>query len=165
MSRMGESLRSALMAVSVMMVEQLGFEMMPWCSFTSPALISGTTSGTFGSRRKAEELSTNTAPERTIAGAKRSAMSFSAAPRTMSMPAKAASVASSTTMSCPCHDTTLPAERALASRCSSPTGNLRSARIFIISCPTAPLAPRMATRYCFISENFLSYFTKLLYRT
>lgn len=71
---MGESLRSALMAVSVMMVEQLGFEMMPWCSFTSPALISGTTSGTFGSRRKAEELSTNTAPERTIAGAKRSAM-------------------------------------------------------------------------------------------
>ena len=93
--------------------------MMPWCSFTSPALISGTTSGTFGSKRKAEELSTNTAPERTIAGAKRSAMSFSAAPRTMSMPEKAASVASSRAIFCPCHDTTLPAERALASKCSS----------------------------------------------
>lgn len=119
---MGESLRSALMAVSVMVVEQLGFAMMPWCSFTSPGLISGTTSGTFGSRRKAEELSTNTAPERTIAGAKRSAMSFSAAPRTMSMPAKAASVASSTTMSCPCHDTTLPAERALGEQVQLPDG-------------------------------------------
>ena len=90
------SLRRALTAVTVMTVEQFGFEMMPLCFFTSSGFTSGTTSGTLGSRRKAEELSTNTAPDFTIAGAKRSAMSFSAAPRTMSRPWKASSFASST---------------------------------------------------------------------
>ena len=80
---------SALTAVTVIMVEQLGLEMMPLCQATSSGLTSGTTSGTLESRRNAEELSTNTAPAFTIAGANCLAISFSAAPSTMSTPSKA----------------------------------------------------------------------------
>ena len=50
-------------AMSVMAVVQFGLAMMPLCHFTSEALISGTTSGTLLSMRKALELSTTTAPE------------------------------------------------------------------------------------------------------
>ena len=42
--------------------------MMPLCSRMRRALISGITSGTFGSMRKAEELSITTAPALTAAG-------------------------------------------------------------------------------------------------
>ena len=86
MLSMGLSWFRALMATKLTMVVQLGLEMMPLCFLASSGLISGMTSGTSGSRRKALELSTNTAPALTMAGAKRLAMSFSAAPRTMSMP-------------------------------------------------------------------------------
>ena len=41
--------------------------------------------------------------------------------------------------------TVLPALRALARGTSFPTGKLRSSRIFSISRPTAPVAPRTAT--------------------
>ena len=85
---MGETLFSPATATSVMMVEQLGLEMMPWCFFASSGLISGTISGTLSSMRKALELSTNTAPAFTMAGAKRLAISLLAAPSTMSMPSK-----------------------------------------------------------------------------
>ena len=80
----GERRFSAAMAVIVMMVEQLGFEMMPWCFCASPGLISGTTSGTLSSMRN-----TKTAPAFTMAGANRLARGFWAAPSTMSMPSKA----------------------------------------------------------------------------
>ena len=85
-----------------------------------------------------------------MAGANRLAISFSAAPNTMSIPAKAWSQASSTVISRPSHGSTSPAERADASRCSSDTGKSRSANTFIISRPTAPVAPRIATLYFFI---------------
>ena len=94
MVRMGVMVFRAFTAVTVMMVEQLGLEMMPLWFFTSSGLTSGTISGTSGFRRNAEELSTNTAPEATIAGANFLAMSFSAAPRTMSTPLNAVSAAS-----------------------------------------------------------------------
>ena len=94
MVRMGDSRFRALTAVTVMMVEQLGLEIMPLCHAASSGLTSGTISGTLGSRRKAEELSTKTAPALTMAGANRFAMSFSAAPRTMSTPSNAPSQAS-----------------------------------------------------------------------
>ena len=162
MVRMGLMALRALTAVTVMIVEQLGLEMMPWWFFTSSGLISGTMSGTSSSRRNAEELSTKTAPALTMAGANCFAMSFSAAPSTMSMPLKASSQASSIMTGRPSHSTTLPALRLLASRCSSEMGKWRSARIFIISRPTAPVAPRMATLYCFIGT---SYFTNALYNT
>ena len=45
-----------------MIVVQLGFAMMPRCFWISAGLISGTTKGTSGSIRKAEELSITTAP-------------------------------------------------------------------------------------------------------
>ena len=145
------------MATSDTMVVQLGFAMMPLCFLASAGLISGITSGTSGSMRKALELSTNTAPAFTMAGAKRLAMSFSAAPSTMSMPRNASSQAGFTVRSCPCHWIFCPAERWDASRCSSSTGKFRSARIFIISRPTAPVAPRMATLYFFmVRSSFIS---------
>ena len=72
-------------------------------------------------------------------------MSFSAAPSTMSRPSNASSDASTILHCFPPKSITLPALRAEAMGRSSPTGNLRSSRIFIISWPTAPVAPRMPT--------------------
>ena len=141
------------MATSDTMVVQLGLAMMPLCFLASSGLISGMTSGTSGSMRNALELSTNTAPALTMAGANLLAMSFSAAPSTMSMPLKASSQASSTAMSCPFQGSSCPTDRSDASRCSSATGKSRSARIFIISQPTAPVAPRIATLYCFMDSS------------
>ncbi len=54
---------------SAVMAEQLGLAMMPLWSLIRRALISGTTSGTSGSMRKAELLSTTTAPAFTASGA------------------------------------------------------------------------------------------------
>ena len=48
--------------VIAMIVEQLGFAMIPLCCLIASGLISGITSGTEGSIRNAEELSTTTAP-------------------------------------------------------------------------------------------------------
>ena len=138
------------MATSDTMVVQLGLEMMPLCHFTSSGLISGITSGTSLSRRKALELSTNTAPALTIAGANCLAISFSAAPNTRSSPSKALSEAATTSTSPPPAGSLVPALRSLAMGRSSATGNLRSSKIFIISRPTAPVAPRIPTRNCFI---------------
>ena len=63
--------------------------------------------------------------------------------------------ASSTGMSCPRQWTACPTERWDASRCSSATGKSRSASTFIISRPTAPVAPRMATLYFFMDISSL----------
>ena len=152
MLSMGLNWFRALMATSDTMVVQLGLEMMPLCHFTSSGLISGITSGTSLSRRKALELSTNTAPALTMAGAYCLAMSFSAAPSTRSRPSKALSAAATTSTSPPLKGSFVPALRSLAMGRSSATGNLRSSRIFIISRPTAPVAPRIPTLNCFILQ-------------
>ena len=161
MLSMGLAWFRALTATRDTMVVQLGLEMMPRCFFTSWGLISGITRGTSSRRRKALELSTNTAPAFTMAGANLSAMSFSAAPSTMSMPRKASSQASSTVSFSPRKVNSLPTLLALAKRWSSATGKSRSAKIFIISWPTAPVAPRMATLHFFIFCSSCFYFTKL----
>src|SRR5438270_6053159 len=57
--------------VMEMMAQQLGLAMIPRWPRRVSGLISGTTSGTCGSRRKAEELSMTVAPARTASGAKR----------------------------------------------------------------------------------------------
>ncbi len=49
-------------------VVQLGLAMMPLCARRSSGLISGTTSGTDGSMRKNDELSTTTQPALTASG-------------------------------------------------------------------------------------------------
>ena len=54
---------------SAVIAAQFGLAMMPLWSRMRPALISGITSGTFGSIRKADELSTTTAPAFTAIGA------------------------------------------------------------------------------------------------
>ena len=86
MASMGESSFRAWMATREMIVEQLGLAMIPLCFCASSGLISGTTNGTLSSRRKALELSTNTAPAALMCGAMRLARSFEAAPSTISMP-------------------------------------------------------------------------------
>ena len=116
----------------------------------SSALISGTTSGTSGSIRKAWLLSTTTAPRLTASGSSSFAMSSPAAPSTMSQPSKASGQASSITTCSPRNSTVLPAERALASSLSLPTGNSCSLRHSSIWVPTAPVAPKIATVYCFM---------------
>ena len=52
-----------------MMVEQFGLAMIPLWVLMASGLISGITRGTSGSIRKADELSTTTAPASTAAGA------------------------------------------------------------------------------------------------
>lgn len=96
MLSMGLRRRSALIAVQVIVVVQLGFAMMPECFFTSSGFISGTTSGTSGQSRNALELSIKTAPAALMSPANAAAMLFPAAPRTMSKPLKFSAQASLT---------------------------------------------------------------------
>ena len=100
--------------------------------------------------RKAWLLSTTTAPRLTASGSSSFAMSSPAAPSTMSQPSKASGQASSITTCSPRNSTVLPAERALASSLSLPTGNSCSLRHSSIWVPTAPVAPKIATVYCFM---------------
>src|SRR3954447_20075933 len=65
--------------------------------------------------------------------------------RAMSTPVNASPVASPTGYDRPSISTVPPAERAEASRRSSPTGNSRSLRTWIIVRPTTPVAPTTAT--------------------
>ena len=80
---------------SAVIAEQFGLAMMPLCSLMRPALISGITSGTFGSMRKAEELSMTTAPALTAIGANFLEMPPPAENSAMSTPSKERSVSSS----------------------------------------------------------------------
>ena len=140
------SLCSGQVGTRPMMVAQLGFAMMlrGWLAM-SAALISGMTRGTSGSRRKAWELSTHTAPRLAASGRRAFAVESPAAPRTMSAPSKASGVASTTGTASPWKVTVLPTERALARGTSFPTGKFLSSRHWIICVPTTPVAPRMAT--------------------
>ena len=63
---------------------------------------------------------------------------------------KGSGQASSITICSPRNSTVLPAERALASSLSLPTGNSCSLRHSSIWVPTAPVAPKIATVYCFM---------------
>ena len=97
------------------MVVQFGLPTMPFgIEASASAFTSGTTRGTSGSIRHADELSITMAP----AAATRGASTREAAPphekRAMSRPAKSAVSASSTTMSSSPHGSVVPAERAEA---------------------------------------------------
>ena len=82
---------------SAVIAEQFGLAMMPLCSRMRRALISGMTSGTSGSMRKADELSTTTAPAFTAIGAYFREMLPPAENSAMSTPSKECSVSSSIT--------------------------------------------------------------------
>src|SRR6266480_786133 len=108
------------------------------------ALISGMTSGTSGSMRKADELSMTTAPAFTATGANFLEMPLPAENSAMSTPSNECSLSSSMTTFCPRKSSVLPAERALASAFNFPTGNRRLFMVAINSAPTAPVTPAMA---------------------
>src|SRR5690349_2809928 len=106
---------SGYSAISVMAVVQFGLAMMPLCDFTSEALISGTTSGTDASMRKALELSITTQPALAAMGANSFEMPPPALNSAMSMPLNESFVNSLTAMSSPRNLSFLPMERAEAS--------------------------------------------------
>src|SRR5690606_25186964 len=123
--------------------------MMPLAaSLTASGFTSDTTSGTSGSSRQADELSTTTAP----ASANRGACSREVPPpaenSAMSMSARssvAVAARSSTRTSTPANGSVLPAERAEAKNRTAATGSSRSSRRRRITAPTWPVAPTTAT--------------------
>ena len=128
------------------MVVQLGFAMMPLGRLsTSSGLTSETTSGTSGSLRHAEELSTTTAPAAANLGAYSREAVAPAEKIAMSIPEKSAVATSSTMTSVPFHGRVDPAERADAKKRIVSTGKLRSSKIVRITRPTWPVAPTTAT--------------------
>jgi len=130
-----------------MIVVQLGFATMPrflYCAIAS-GLISGTTSGTSGSIRNADELSTTTAPDSHAAPANSLLREAPAENRAMSIPLNASFDSNSTGNSSPANFRRLPTERSDARRRMFFTGNFRSSRICRKTSPTAPVAPATAT--------------------
>src|SRR6267378_3263901 len=95
------------------------------------ALISGITSGTFGSMRKADELSTTTAPALTAMG-----VNF------LEMPPPAENSAIST-----------PSNELSSSSSILPTRKPRLSMVAMNSAPTAPVTPAMATTGSFFTGS------------
>ncbi len=142
-----------------MMVEQFGFAIIPWWCAQASGLISGITSGTAGSMRNAEELSTTTAPACAARGPYVFEIPPPALKNAISISAKLSSVSSFTSTSRPANGIFLPSERADASRCNSEIGNCRSPKQRRNSTPTAPVAPTIATLYVwFIALTVASLF-------
>ena len=137
--------RSAISTGASCIVEQFGLATIPGCPSRSSGLTWDTTSGTVVSIRQADELSMTVAPWATAAGASSREMSAPAENSAMSTPSKASATASPISSVRPSIDTVRPADRPEASRRSSPTGNSRSLRIWIIVRPTTPVAPTTAT--------------------
>ena len=97
------------------MVVQLGLAMMPFGGRrASSGLTSDTTSGTSGSIRQAEELSTTIAPAAATLGAAAREAVFPLENRARSRPEKSAVSVSSTVISVPCQSRVRPADRAEA---------------------------------------------------
>src|SRR5262245_32530359 len=123
---------------------QLGLAITPLWRRRSPGLTSGTTSGVFGSMRKADELSITTAPAALAAGTNSRLRVAPAEKKAMSTPLKASAVSSSTLCGLPLNSSVLPTERFEASGFRPATGKLRRSRTRRLSTPTAPVAPTTA---------------------
>ena len=97
------------------MVVQFGLATIPLgMERSAAAFASGTTSGTSGSRRQAEELSITVAPAPASRGESCRDTEAGAEHRARSMPERSAVSASSTTTSPSAHGSVVPAERAEA---------------------------------------------------
>src|SRR5271154_1705046 len=108
------------------MVVQLGLATMPLgMERSSAALASGTTRGTSGSMRQAEELSMTMAPAAASRGASARETDAGAEHRARSMPERSAVSASSTTISPSPHGSVVPADRAEARYRMDSTGKWR----------------------------------------
>src|SRR5688572_30701072 len=99
----------------MMMVEQLGLAITPLCLWIASGFTSGTTNGTPSFIRKAELLSTTTAPAATAIGAYSLEMLPLAEKSAIWMSLKLSLVSSSTGYSLPLNVVVLPALRADAS--------------------------------------------------
>src|SRR3954447_5076120 len=127
------------------MVEQFGFATMPRWPRAASGLTSATTSGTSGSIRNADELSTTTAPRSTAIGAHSRERAAPALNSAMSTPSNSSGATACTSISSSPKRTRLPALRGDARQTRSSTGNSRSPSTVRSTSPTAPVAPRMAT--------------------
>ena len=113
---------------------------------TASGFTSGTTSGTSGCMRQAEELSITTAPARPIFSDQALDTSPPADISTMSTVEKSnCSMSWHLSTRSPNSSSTL-SERREATTCISSTGNFSSSRMTSISRPTLPVAPTTATR-------------------
>ena len=136
-----------------MIVVQFGFAMIPRGRLrASSALHSGTTNGTSSSIRNALELSIITAPYLVMSAANSLDVPAPALVNAMSTSLKSSLCwRSLTSYSLPRNVYLVPAERSLPNKTRSSIGKFLSSRTRRNSCPTAPLAPTIAT---FISSNF-----------
>ena len=132
---------------TIIIVVQLGLAMMPrGRTNASSALHSGTTRGTSSSMRKADELSIITAPYLVMVSANSLEVPAPALVKAMSTPLKSSLCCRSfTSTSLPRKVYLVPALRWLPNSRSSSMGKLRSSSTRRNSCPTAPLAPTIAT--------------------
>src|SRR5215218_833481 len=129
----------------MMIVEQLGLAIRPLCLWICSGFTSGTTRGTPSFMRNALVLSTTTAPAETAAGANSLLTDPPAEKNATCTPLKLSLVSSSIVWLLPPNVIDLPALRALARNLIDLIGKLRSARTVKNSCPTAPVAPAIAT--------------------
>ena len=108
------------------MVVQFGLATIPFgMSSRAWAFTSGTPSGTSGSLRPPDELSTTIAPAATMVRACSSDAARPALRRAMSTPDQSAVAVSSTTTSSSNHGRVVPLDRAEARKRISPTGKAR----------------------------------------
>ena len=119
------------------MVVQLGLAMMPFGTSSSAcALTSGTTRGTSGSMRQADELSMTVAPAAATTGARVFEVAPPAENSAISRPLQSAVAASSTVICRPSKSSERPALRDDANSRMESAGKLRSASIWRITPPT-----------------------------
>ena len=128
-----------------MIVEQFGLAISPACFAIASGFTSGTTSGIPSFMRNALVLSTTTAPAFTADGANSLLIEPPALKNAIFTPAKESCFSSSMTYSLPANVAVFPALRLLASSFRFAIGNFRSASTLRNSCPTAPVAPTIAT--------------------
>src|SRR5471032_1639265 len=142
-------------AISRIAAVQFGLAMTPLWWARSPGFTSGTTSGTLGSMRKAEELSITIAPAALACGMNSQLRVAPALKKAMSMPLNEVGFTSSTVCGLPLNESVLPAERAEASSFREATGKFRRSRTRRISTPTAPVAPTMAMFCAFMVGDYI----------
>ena len=152
----------AFSATTICIVVQLGLAMMPrGRSFASAAFTSGTTKGMSLSIRKALELSIITAPCLVMVSAYSLEVPAPAEVKAISTPLKSSLCCKSFTSIClPRNVYFVPALRLEPNNTNSSNGKFLSSSTRRNSCPTAPLAPTIAT---FIFFCFLIKFIKMFF--
>ena len=137
----------AFSATTIGIVVQLGLAMMPrGRSLASAAFTSGTTKGTLSSIRKALELSIITAPYLVMVSANSLEVPAPAEVKAISTPLKSSLCCKSFTSIClPRKVYLVPALRLEPNNTNSSNGKFLSSSTRRNSCPTAPLAPTIAT--------------------